>query len=40
MKIIRIEHVGVVVKDVEASRKLWEGCLIELAELPAELHHA
>ncbi len=26
MKIKRIEHVGVVVKDVEASRKLWEGC--------------
>ena len=27
MKIKRIEHVGVVVKDVEASRALWEGCL-------------
>ena len=26
MKIKRIEHVGVVVKDVEASRALWEGC--------------
>jgi methylmalonyl-CoA/ethylmalonyl-CoA epimerase len=26
MKIKRIEHVGVIVKDVEASRKLWEGC--------------
>jgi methylmalonyl-CoA/ethylmalonyl-CoA epimerase len=26
MKIKRIEHVGVVVKDVEASRKLWEDC--------------
>ena len=26
MKIKRIEHVGVVVRDVEASRKLWEGC--------------
>lgn len=26
MKIKRIEHVGVVVKDTEASRKLWEGC--------------
>jgi methylmalonyl-CoA/ethylmalonyl-CoA epimerase len=26
MKIKRIEHVGVVVRDVEASRKLWEDC--------------
>ena len=26
MKIKRIEHVGVVVKDVEKSRALWEGC--------------
>ena len=26
MKIKRIEHVGVVVKDTEASRKLWEEC--------------
>ena len=26
MKIKRIEHVGVIVKDVEASRKLWEDC--------------
>ena len=26
MKIKRIEHVGVVVRDTEASRKLWEGC--------------
>ena len=26
MKIKRIEHVGVVVRDLEASRKLWEGC--------------
>ena len=26
MKIKRIEHVGVIVKDVEASRKLWEEC--------------
>ena len=26
MKIKRIEHVGVVVKNTEASRKLWEGC--------------
>ena len=24
MKIKRIEHVGVIVKDIEASRKLWE----------------
>ena len=26
MKIKRIEHVGVVVRDVEASRNLWEDC--------------
>src|SRR5262245_12243011 len=26
MKIKRIEHVGVIVKDVESSRKLWEDC--------------
>ncbi|MBM3372441.1 MAG: VOC family protein [Betaproteobacteria bacterium] len=26
MKVKRIEHVGIVVRDVEASRKLWEGC--------------
>ena len=26
MKIKRIEHVGVIVKDTEASRKLWEDC--------------
>lgn len=26
MKIKRIEHVGVVVQDTEASRRLWEGC--------------
>lgn len=26
MKIKRIEHVGVVVKDTAASRRLWEGC--------------
>ena len=26
MKIKRIEHVGVVVRDTEASRKLWEDC--------------
>ena len=27
MKIKRIEHVGVVVRDLEASRRLWEDCL-------------
>lgn len=27
MKIKRIEHVGVVVRNVEASKKLWEDCL-------------
>jgi methylmalonyl-CoA/ethylmalonyl-CoA epimerase len=26
MKVKRIEHVGVIVKDTEASRKLWEDC--------------
>ncbi len=26
MKIKRIEHVGVIVRDTEASRRLWEGC--------------
>jgi len=26
MKIKRIEHVGVIVKDTEASRRLWEDC--------------
>lgn len=26
MKIKRIEHVGVIVKDVDKSRALWEGC--------------
>src|SRR4029077_18777174 len=26
MKIKRIEHVGVVVRDVEASKRLWEDC--------------
>lgn len=26
MKVKRIEHVGVVVRNVEASRKLWEEC--------------
>ena len=26
MKIKRIEHVGVVVRDVHASRRLWEDC--------------
>lgn len=27
MKIKRIEHVGVVVRDLDASRRLWEDCL-------------
>jgi methylmalonyl-CoA/ethylmalonyl-CoA epimerase len=27
MKLRRIEHVGIVVRDVEASRRLWEECL-------------
>lgn len=32
MKIKRIEHVGVVVRDTEASRRLWEDCFgIKLA---------
>lgn len=26
MKIKRIEHVGVIVRDIEASRRLWEDC--------------
>jgi methylmalonyl-CoA/ethylmalonyl-CoA epimerase len=26
MKIKRIEHVGVVVRDIDASRRLWEDC--------------
>ena len=26
MKIKRIEHVGIVVRDTDASRKLWEDC--------------
>jgi len=26
MKVKRIEHVGIVVRDVEASRTLWEDC--------------
>ena len=34
MKIKRIEHVGVVVKDVDKSRALWEGCFgIKLGEV-------
>ncbi len=34
MKIKRIEHVGVVVSDVEKSRALWEGCFgIKLGEV-------
>lgn len=36
MKIKRIEHVGVIVKDVEKSRALWEGCFgIKLGEVEA-----
>ncbi|MBI4189845.1 MAG: VOC family protein [Betaproteobacteria bacterium] len=27
MRVKRIEHVGVVVRDLEASRRLWEDCL-------------
>lgn len=27
MKVKRIEHVGVIVRDVAASRRLWEDCL-------------
>jgi methylmalonyl-CoA/ethylmalonyl-CoA epimerase len=26
MKVKRIEHVGIIVQDVEASRKIWEDC--------------
>lgn len=34
MKIKRIEHVGVLVKDVDKSRTLWEGCFgIKLGEV-------
>jgi len=34
MKIKRIEHVGIVVKDLEQSRAVWEECLgLRLAEL-------
>ena len=34
MKIKRIEHVGIVVRDVDQSRKLWEDCLgIKLGEV-------
>ena len=34
MKIKRIEHVGVLVKDVDNSRALWEGCFgIKLGEV-------
>ncbi|HTE16244.1 MAG TPA: VOC family protein [Burkholderiales bacterium] len=34
MKIKRIEHVGVVVNDVDKSRALWEGCFgIKLGEV-------
>ena len=27
MKVKRIEHVGIIVKDIDTSRKLWEDCL-------------
>jgi methylmalonyl-CoA epimerase len=44
MKIKRIEHVGVVVRDVEASRRLWEDCfgiklggVEQFAERPVKL---
>ena len=44
MKIKRIEHVGIVVKNVEASRKLWEDCfgiplgsVEQFAERPVKL---
>ena len=44
MKIKRIEHVGVVVRNVEASRKLWEDCfgiplgsVEQIAERPVKL---
>jgi methylmalonyl-CoA/ethylmalonyl-CoA epimerase len=34
MKIKRIEHVGIVVRDVEQSRRLWEDCFgIKLAAI-------
>src|SRR3989304_6250181 len=34
MKIKRIEHVGIVVKDLEQSRAVWEECLgLRLAEV-------
>ena len=34
MKIKRIEHIGVVVKDIDKSRALWEDCFgIKLAEV-------
>ena len=42
MKVKRIEHVGIVVRDVEASRKLWEGCFgIRLGDVEenATLNH-
>ena len=44
MKIKRIEHVGVVVRDTEASRRLWEDCfgiplgsVEDIAERPVRL---
>ena len=43
MKIKRIEHVGVVVRNLEASRKLWEDCLgikLDAVEhIPGRPHH-
>jgi methylmalonyl-CoA/ethylmalonyl-CoA epimerase len=42
MKIKRIEHVGIVVRDVEASRKIWEDCfgipLTAVEDAPAGTH--
>lgn len=42
MKIKRIEHVGFIVRDLEASRRLWEGCfgihLTSVEESPAGTH--
>jgi len=41
MKIKRIEHVGVIVKDIETSRKLWEGCFgIPLIDEVPRIGHA
>ena len=42
MKVKRIEHVGIIVRDVEASRKIWEGCfgipLEGVEDAPAGTH--